>query len=92
MKAISVPKDKYEAEEERQLKIKNSSLHATVKCDAAVQKTSKGKEKGKTKEKGNGNGKGKGKAVKQKMTDMRTSVSPDPVVMSLFCFVTRTAL
>lgn len=88
MKAISVPKDKYEAEEERQLKIKNSSLHATVKCDTAVQKTSKGK--GKTKEKGNG--KGKGKAVKQKMTDMRTSVSPDPVVMSLFCFVTRTAL
>ena len=82
MKAISVPKDKYEAEEERQLKIKNSSLHATVKCDTAVQKTSKGK--GKTK--------GKVKAVKQKMTDMRTSVSPDPVVMSLFCFVTRTAL
>lgn len=90
MKAISVPKDKYEAEEERQLKIKNSSPHATVKCDTAVQKTSKGKGKGKGK--GNGNGKEKGKAVKQKMTDMRTSVSPDPVVMYLFCFVTRTAL
>lgn len=88
MKAISVPKDKYEAEEERQLKIKNSSPHATVKCDTAVQKTSKGKGKGK----GKGNGKEKGKAVKQKMTDMRTSVSPDPVVMYLFCFVTRTAL
>ena len=84
MKAISIPKDKYKAEEERQLKLKNSNLETVVKGNPAVQKKSKGKDKDK------GEGKERGKSVKQKTTDMRTSVSPAPMVRQLFCCVTRT--